>query len=315
MPAFLLRYKELVLLYAVKRNEGQQNGNGGNELLILGITAVVLVLTELQTAGTAEHNKNNSCITNKNNDPLAEAGDSADTGNENAGPEHHLAQIVGAADNAEKSGVNKALGVELLGLVLLQVCNAFKAETKEHNSSAHIGPDIGANIIEQTVVNRTDLKHIQQSTGDPNGTLYAKGNGLAVFDFCLHGAAVCSALQFSDKQIAAEADTVDYKEYAADNGSQAELISEKDEHQYAQAGNGEAVAQRDEINILIKTDGAYKQCCCQKQPDTCGECHNFVLLLKCLYGQIIVPKDKLCNKTKWNYQKKQKFSKTTNQGW
>ena len=118
---FLLCYKELVFLYAVKGNEGQQNGNGGNELLILGITAVVLVLTELQTAGTAEHNKNNSCITNKNNDPLAEAGDSADTGNENAGPEHHLAQIVGAADNAEQSGITEAVRIHRFGTALLPI--------------------------------------------------------------------------------------------------------------------------------------------------------------------------------------------------
>ena len=60
-------------------------------------------------------------------------GHSAEGGKENAGPEDHLAQVVGAADDAVKAGVHEALGVDFLGLILLDVRGRFQNDTENHD--------------------------------------------------------------------------------------------------------------------------------------------------------------------------------------
>ena len=107
-----------MLFYTVQGNKGQQDGYSLNVLLIFRIVAVVLVLTDLQTASAAEHNEDDSCIADQSHDPLTPVPHTADAGNQHAGPENHLAQIVGAADEAVQAGIYKAAGIFLLCIVL-----------------------------------------------------------------------------------------------------------------------------------------------------------------------------------------------------
>ena len=104
----------LVLDYAVQRNEGNHDRHSLHILLILGIIAVISVLPEFQTACAAEHDIGDANIAKHDEDPLR-AGDGADAGDDAAGPEDHLAQIVQAADEAIKAGINEAAGVRLFG--------------------------------------------------------------------------------------------------------------------------------------------------------------------------------------------------------
>ncbi len=62
--------KPLVLFHTVQRDKGQQNGDGPDLFLMLGILAVVPVPADLQTAGTAEHDENDADAAGQRHDPL-----------------------------------------------------------------------------------------------------------------------------------------------------------------------------------------------------------------------------------------------------
>ena len=93
-----------MLFQAVERNKGQQDGDGLYILLILGIIAVVLVLVDLQAAGTAEHNEDNAEAAYQHHNPLTNAGNTAESGDQHTGPEDHFIRAVGAADSSTTPG-------------------------------------------------------------------------------------------------------------------------------------------------------------------------------------------------------------------
>ena len=85
----MLSNQPLMLFNAVQRDKGQQDRNGGHILLIFGIIAIVLILADLQAAGTAEHDEDDANIADSHHDPLP-AGNGTDTGDQHAGPEDHF---------------------------------------------------------------------------------------------------------------------------------------------------------------------------------------------------------------------------------
>ena len=89
MPVVLLQalsgHQPLVFLHAVQRDEGQKDGDGLHILLIFGIPAIVLILADLQPAGAAEHDENDTGISGQGQRPLSDAGQTSDTGDHTAG--------------------------------------------------------------------------------------------------------------------------------------------------------------------------------------------------------------------------------------
>ena len=112
------RNEPCVFFHTVKGDKRHHDRNGLDVFLVFGIVTVVFVLTELQSAGTAEHNEDNTDIADCHDDPLP-AADKADAGDENARPEDHFAEIVGATDKSVKPRVHEALRIFLLGVVFL----------------------------------------------------------------------------------------------------------------------------------------------------------------------------------------------------
>ena len=153
----------LMLLHDVQRDERQQNRHGLYILLVLGIIAVVLILANFQTAGAAEHDENDADIAHSHNDPLP-TGDSTDTGDHHTGPEDHFAQIVGTADNAVQTGVHKTSGIDLLGIVLLDIRSGFQRNTCYHYSRADEYEGIVGSHILQAVEHTGDLGDVQIPT-------------------------------------------------------------------------------------------------------------------------------------------------------
>ena len=105
-------------------------------------------------------------------------------------PEQHLAEIVRAADDAEKARITEALRVDLFELLLLDVRGRLKAHAEEHDDRAHYAPGIRSRAICQAVEHRRHLQHVQQRARDPDRALHAEGHGLAVLDLGFHFAVV-----------------------------------------------------------------------------------------------------------------------------
>lgn len=104
----VLRYQPLVFLYAVQRNKWNENRNGLHIFLIFRIVSVIFILADLEASRTAEHDEDDADITDENYCPLSDAGDSADAGKKDTGPEDHLTKVIRTANQAIKAGINEA---------------------------------------------------------------------------------------------------------------------------------------------------------------------------------------------------------------
>ena len=249
-------HQPFVFFHAVQGDEGQQNRHGGDVFLVFGVGAVVLVLADLQAAGAAEHHEDDARIAHGHDDPLADAADGTNAANQHAGPENHLAQVVGAADDAVQAGVHEPSGIFLLGGVLLHVGGGLQHDATEHDECADVSPHIAAAAIVQAVEYAGDLGDVQQGAGDPDGDFHAEGNGLAVLNLTDHVLLVGAAFELPDGQITAQAAAVDDEQDAADYGAQAQFLAVQQHHQQTLTCDGEAVAQGDEPDIVFESDGA-----------------------------------------------------------
>ena len=79
MTPFRLCNKEFIFFDAVKRNKRNHNRYALNVFLIFGVVAVAFILTNLKSAGTAEHNVDDADIADKSNNPLTDACENINT--------------------------------------------------------------------------------------------------------------------------------------------------------------------------------------------------------------------------------------------
>lgn len=195
-------HQPLVLLHAVERDEGDHDGHGLDVVLIFRVTAVVLVLADLQAAGAAEHDVDDAGVAQEGHGPLACAGETANAREDDTRPEDEFTQVVGAADDTVEAGVHEPVGVHLLGGVLLHVGHRLHDDAEEHHDSSHIHPDAAAAAVLEAVEDGQDLEDIEGGAGNPDGHLSAQRDGLAVLDLPLHVLVVGGAFKLPDSQIA-----------------------------------------------------------------------------------------------------------------
>ena len=266
-------HEPLVFLHTVKRDEGQQDGHGLDEFLILGILAVVLVLADLQTAGTGEHDKDDAAVTDCAHEPLP-APDGANAGDQHAGPEDHLAQIVRATDDPEQARVDKAAGIDLFGPVLLDVGCGLQRDAADHDDRADEDKGIVGGYIAHAVEHRGDLGGIEQGAGDPDSELDAHGHRFAVFDLADHILFIGAALKLAVSEIAAQTAAIAEEDDAADDRAGSQGLAEEDQHQQAGGCDGEAVAEGDEPYVVFEADGADQHSQSEKEPEIPGRIHD-----------------------------------------
>jgi len=125
-----------VFFYAVEGDKGQQDGHRFDVLLVFGVRAVILVLSDFKPSCAAEHYEYYARIAHKRHNPLTHTEHAADARQHNTRPEYHLTQIVGAANQFVQTGVDEAAGVLLFGAVFL---HGGKMTAKSNGGSAEFG--------------------------------------------------------------------------------------------------------------------------------------------------------------------------------
>ena len=115
-------------------------------------------------------------------------------------------------------------------------------------------------------------EHIQHRAGEPDRDFHAHGDGFAVLDFALHVGLVRTALPFAQGQIAAQTQAIGDQQQAAQQRAYRERLSGKKKIQ-AFAGDGKAVADGEEPDIMLETNGADEHGHQEQKQDARGEYH------------------------------------------
>ena len=245
---------------AVERDEGYHDRGLLHIGLVLGVISVVLVLTELESSCAAEHDVDDAEIAEDGDGPENRIRKCTDSGNEDTCPEDHLAEIVRAADETEQTCTDKCIRIFLFRAILLKIGDRLKNNTECHDADSDIQHGICLSFFSQAEIDRGGLAGVKECAGHPDGDLDADLHVLAVLDVILHGFSIGSALQFSDKEISAQADAVDPEENTDRDRSGDQVISSQDHRRNGNARYREAVSERDEIHILLKSDRADDHC-------------------------------------------------------
>lgn len=267
-------HDELYLFQVVQGDKGQQNGGMLHiGLLIVRVGAVILVLPQLQPLGPAEHDVHNEDIAHDGHNPLDDTLEGADTGQEHAGPEQHLAQVVGAAHQPVQPHVAEAAGIFGLGGRLLLVCHALHHQGQGHNHRAHRGHHAAPVAVGRPVEHRRDLHDIHNGHAHPDGHLDKHRNGLVPTGGLLQGLAVGGALDLPPQQEAAQTDAVHHQQHTEQDAPQAQGSAVHGQNGHTGAAHGKAVAHREEIHEFIESNRAQQGAHLQHHPDGGGKGH------------------------------------------
>lgn len=150
-----------MIFHRIERDERDHDRRPGFVFPVFRIAPIVLVLADLQPAGSAEHDIYDPGVTEDGTDPLEGAVINADPGDENAGPEDHLPEIVRAAHEAEQAGAYKAAGSLFLGLVLLEISSRLQGQACGRDDEPDDAQGIGAAVVHEAERHRGGLEDVQ----------------------------------------------------------------------------------------------------------------------------------------------------------
>lgn len=256
---------------AVQRDEGDEDRGVLGVVLVLRVAAILLVLAQFKAARATEHDPADAQVPADGSDPLPSAAEDGDTRDEDAGPRDDFTEIIGAAHQAEQSHVTETVRMLLLEAVLGQVRRGFEQDAGAHDRRTHNGHGVGARMVLQAECDRGGLACVEQRATHPGEELEGELHMLPVINRLLHDLMVGGTAVFACEQVATKSQTIDNKErrhhdrYRGETAGDAEV----DEQRRADAGDREAVANRDEPDVPVETDGA--DCECHKEDDQ--KCH------------------------------------------
>ena len=256
---------------AVQRDEGDEDWGVLGVVLVLRVAAILLVLAQFKATRAAEHDPADAQVPADGGDPLPCAAEDGDTGDEDAGPRDDFTEIIGATHQAEQAHVAEAVRMLLLEAVLGQVGCGFEQDAGAHDRRTHNGHGVGARMVLQAECDRGGLACVEQRATHPGEELEGELHMLPVVNRLLHDLMVGGAAVLACEQIAAKPQAIDNKERRHHNrhGGQAAGDTEVDEQRRADAGDREAVANRDEPDVPVETDGAD----CERHKKDNQKCH------------------------------------------
>lgn len=256
---------------AVQRDEGDEDRGVLGVVMVLRVAAILLVLAQFKAAGAAEHDPADAQVPADGGDPLPCAAEDGDTGDEDAGPRDDFTEIIGATHQAEQSHVAETVRMLLLESVLGQVGCGFKQDAGAHDRRTHNGHGVGARMILQAECDRGGLTCIEQRATHPSEELEGELHMLPVVNRLLHDLMVGGAAVLACEQITTKSQAIDNKERRHDgrNRCEATTDSEVNKQGRTDAGDREAVANRDEPDVPVETDGAD----CERHKKDNQKCH------------------------------------------
>ena len=218
---------------------------------------VIFILSQLQSAGSAEHDIDNSDVAEESDDPHEKGAVNIEAGDEHAGPQEQLAEVVRAAHETIEPCVDEHVGILLLCRVLLRVREHFDDDARGHEDDSYDREDIGAGTGFHPEQDRRGLTEIEQSAGKPDADFYPNRNiGLG---FSLQEFFVCGALKLAVEEIPAEPGTVDDEEQAHDEGGGGDICPQHEEQHDSDPRDRETVTHGEEVDIHDKADGGYNK--------------------------------------------------------
>lgn len=247
-----------MILYGVERDERDHDRGRGFVFLILWIGAVVLVLADFQPAGTAEHDVDDAGVAEDGADPFRHTTVDGDSGDEDTGPEDHLAKVVRAAHETEESGIHEAPRILLLGSVFLEISGCFQRQAGSGDEKPDDAKHVRAASVHEAECHRGRLECIENRSGDPDRQLGAERDPVVLFDFPFH-ASVVSCLAVPVDQIAGKPAAVEDEEYALQGGAHGERVTEKRELPGADKRHCRAVSDGNEPDIFAEATGTGDQ--------------------------------------------------------
>lgn len=264
-----------MLLHGKERDERNHDRRRGLVPLVFRVVSVVLVLPDLQAARPAEHDVNDAQIAEDGADPLDGVGVHGDPGHKDAGPEDHLAKVIGATHQAEEACVNKAPGVCLLRAVLLEVRCRLEHESRGRDHQANNAEDIGAAVAFQAEQDGGGLQHIEQRRRDPDAHLGHDGNALVGLDLALH-ATVVGGLNVAVDKVSGKPASVDNEQDALERGSHGKGAPKDRQKANAYEGDRRSIANGDEPHVLAEAAGAGDKCQGEKDEEALHVCASML---------------------------------------
>ena len=247
-----------MILYGVEGDERDHDRGRGFVFLIFRVGAVVLVLTDFQPAGAAEHDIDDAGVAEEGADPFRRTAVDDDSGYEDTGPEDHLTEVVGAAHETKQSGVHEAPRILLLGPVFLEVSGCFQRQTSSGDEKSDDAQRVRAASVHEAECHRGCLEYIENRSGDPDRQPGAERNPVVLFDFPFHASYV-SCLAVPVDQIAGKPAAVEDEEYALQGGTHGQRVTEKDELPGADKRHRRTVSDGNEPDIFAEAAGTGDQ--------------------------------------------------------
>ena len=244
-----------MLLYRVDGQKRNHDRSRGFIFPIFRVIAVVLVLTDFETARSAEHHVDNSGIAEKRTDPFGGIVVYVESGDEDTGPEDHLAKIIGAAHDSEQACIDKTSRVLFLCAVFLQIRGSFQKQTGQRDQESDQAESICALIVLQPEKNRGSLQNVKNGCGNPYADFGRKGHTFIGFYLSLHPAGV-GGFQVAIREISGEPAAVDDEQHALQDGSGTQTAGEQAQEAGTDQSDSSSVTQGNEPYIFAETAGA-----------------------------------------------------------
>ncbi len=128
-------HQPFVLCGAVERDKRQDDRSLFYIGLVLRICSIIAVLSKFEPPGTAEHDIDDSCVSDDGGDPLSTV-EGCKASDEDASPHEDLSEIIRASNDPKDAAVHKAVGIRFLSCIFLKIRRGLKNQAANADDAA-----------------------------------------------------------------------------------------------------------------------------------------------------------------------------------